>query len=137
MRIGRLGAMIGAGGLLLLSLAVIAGIVSGDGVGIGSVGPGGVLLGAAFGLLATGCLIVSFAAGPTSSQGSGLRSALAILGLGNLLLLASALGSSLFSPASIQPVIAALLGIPVTLIGLAALAITLPNALRSRSPRDQ
>jgi len=55
MRIGRLGAMIGAGGLLLLSLAVIAGIVSGDGVGIGSVGPGGVLLGAAFGFLATGC----------------------------------------------------------------------------------
>jgi hypothetical protein len=96
-----------------------------------------VLLTASFGLLATGCLIVSFAGGPTPSDERGVRSALAILGAGNLLLLGSALGSSVFSPASLAAVIAALLGMLVTLIGLAALAITVPEAVRRHHGRGQ
>ena len=137
MEIGRVGAAIGVGGLLMLALAVVSGVASRDGIGIGSQGLGGVLLTASFGLLATGCLIVSFAGGPTPSDERGVRSALAILGAGNLLLLGSALGSSVFSPASLAAVIAALLGMLVTLIGLAALAITLPEAVRRHYGREQ
>lgn len=132
MRLQQIGAVLIVGGALS-SLGAVAVGMSGQAVGIGSGGIGGLLLIAAFGLLGTGSALVSLA-GTSPLDGRAVRRSLAIFAAGLLLLTGSAIvtgASPTESMASLPIVMLTLGGWFLTLIGVAALAITVPAALRA------
>ena len=132
-RPGRTGGLLCLAGVVLLGLAFVAG-ASGEGLGIGSGGVPEFLLMAGLGCLGTACILVLIAGGPQPFDDRGVRQSLAILGVGLLILVARS-AATLAVPAgavtsSMPFAIALLLGMSLTFVGAAGLAIRLLEARR-------
>jgi hypothetical protein len=138
---GRVGTLFVAAGLVCLGLAIAAGIggqAVGLGMSAGTMGFGTVLLIAAFGLLGSGCAVLAIG-GPDPISGRAVRISLGILGCGLLSTLASAVGAAM-SPndplESLPLVVLTIGGGSLTLLGIAAVAITLARAWTTRGRED-
>jgi len=121
------------GGGLLAGIGVLVG-ASGQAVGLGAAGPGGLLVIGALGLLGVGCAVLSLAA-PSPVRDRAVRSSLGIVAGGALAIMASAIasGASEYDSLESLPIVLLTLGGGVALlVGLAALAISLPVALARR-----
>lgn len=133
--------MVGGGGILVIGGCLFTGFavayrVSGHAVGLGSQGLGGFLVVAALALLGAGSALLSLAR-PSLVRGRAVRSSLAIFAAGVLALAASAIASYSSESDSLEslPIVVLTLGGGlVMLIGVAALAITVPTALSRRRP---
>ena len=137
MNLARIGGILVVGGCLLAGFAAAYG-ASGHAVGLGSQGFGGFLVIAVLALLGVGSAILSLA-GPSLVRGRAVRSSLAIFAAGVLALTASAIASASSESDSLEslPIVVLTLGGGlVILVGVAALAITVPTAL-SRRRRGQ
>jgi hypothetical protein len=137
MTIGRVGTILVVGGLVCLGIAIATGI-AGQGVGLGMTGTNGLLLIAAIGLVGFGCAVLAVA-GPAPVHGRAVRISLGIVAIGLLSLLGSDIGarfSAYDALESLPLVILTLGGMLLTLIGVAALAITLPMAWSARRRED-
>jgi hypothetical protein len=135
--IGRVGTILVVAGLVCLGIAIATGI-AGQGVGLGMSGTNGVLLIAAIGLVGLGCAVLAVA-GPAPIHGRPVRISLGIVAVGLLSLLGSDIAgrfSAYDSLESLPLVILTLGGVLLTLIGVAALAITLPMAWSARGRED-
>ena len=135
MTLARTGSMllVAAG---VLAVAAIALAVAGQAVGIGSQGPGEILVIAIFTLLGIGSVILAASNGSPVLRSRAVRGSLVVFGLGVLMESAAAFGSALITTDGLEsmPLVVLMLGgAPVMLLGLAALAITVPAA-RRRSP---
>lgn len=137
MNLARIGGILVVGGCVLAGFAVAYG-ASGHAVGLGLQGFGGFLVIAALALLGVGSALLSLA-GPSLIRGRAVRSALAVFAAGVLAVTASAIASAASESDSLEslPIVVLTLGGGlVMLIGVAALAITVPTAL-SRRRRGQ
>jgi hypothetical protein len=131
--VARTGRILVIGGGLLAGIGVLVG-ASGQAVGLGAAGPGGLLVIGALGLLGVGCAVLSLAA-PSPVRDRAVRSSLAIVAAGALAITASAIASASSEYDSLEslPIVLLTLGGGLALlVGLAALAISLPVALARR-----
>jgi hypothetical protein len=127
-----------SGSLLLvasgvLAVAAIALAFAGEAVGLGSSGPGGILVIAILTLLGSGSAFLALADSSPVLRSRGVRGSLGIFGVGALMEAAFAIGSATRSTEALESlplVILMLGGGAVMLLGLVALAITVPSARR-------
>jgi hypothetical protein len=137
MNIARAGGILVLGGCLVAGVAVAYGM-TGQAVGLGAQGLGGLLIVGALGLFGVGSACLSLAR-PSPVRGRAVRTSLAVFAAGGLALMASAIGaaSSEFDTLESLPVVVLTLGGGLLLlVGVAALAITVPLALSRRRQGD-
>jgi hypothetical protein len=137
MNIARFGTILVGGGCVAAGVAVIYG-GTGHAIGIGLEGIGGLMLEAVLALFGIGAALLSLAR-PSPVRGRAVRSSLAIFAAGVLALTASSVAgaASEFDSLESLPSVVLLLGGGLALmVGLAALAITVPIGLARNRAAD-
>ena len=130
MNVARLGSILVVGGGVVVGLSVAYG-ATGQAIGLGVQGVGGLLVGAALAQFGVGSALLGLA-GPSRVRGRAVRASLAIVAAGMLSVLASAIASatSEFDSLESLPIVVLTLGGGLlVMVGVAALAITVPISL--------